>query len=453
MTRAKPGQKLGRRTAGRGWIPLRSLHMSAQSISLDAVRLMDASDPFRGFREEFLFPHMPGKGSGQAVYLTGNSLGLQHRGVRGAIEQELDDWARLGVEGHLHGRHPWYPYHEFVREPLARIVGAQPHEVVAMNGLTVNLHLLMVSFYRPTRERFKIMIEDAAFPSDSYAMQTQIDFHARAVGFDAKAGLIRLRPREGEATLRTEDIVDAIEREAESLTLVVLGGVNYLTGQFFDIGEITRNAHERNVLIGWDLAHAAGNVPLRMHDWDADFAAWCSYKYLNAGPGAVAGAFVHERHLGRPDLPRFGGWWGNDPATRFRMTPDFVPVASADAWALSNPPIFSLAPLRVSLEVFDRAGGVARLREKSEAMTGLMETMLRAIPGFEIITPSEARERGCQLSLVVRGDARAAHQRLTEAGIICDFREPNVIRAAPVPLYNSFEDVWRFAETLRAQLG
>ncbi len=457
------------------------------------ARLLDESDPLRGYRDLFHIPQVgsvassarvgvdpsltPADMNEPCVYLVGNSLGLQPKATRAAIEQELDDWSRLGVEGHLHGTHPWLPYHEEVRDHLARVVGALPHEAVAMNSLTTNLHLLMVSFYRPTRGRYKIVIEDTAFPSDSYAVQSQLDFHARALGFDARAGLIRLKPREGEHTLRTDDILDAIDREMDSISLVLLGGVNYLTGQCFDMKTITRFAQERGIVVGWDLAHAAGNIDVRLHDWNADFAAWCSYKYLNSGPGAIAGAFVHERHTrpGSPILPRFAGWWGNDPATRFKMGPNFVPVASADAWQLSNPPILALAPLRESLAIFDRATMPA-LREKSKRLTEYFASLMTHADGaptiahtastirigssrplrdhLDILTPHAFDERGCQWSIAVKsGDTRALHARLHSRGILCDFREPNVIRAAPTPLYNTFHDVWRFASALHAALN
>ncbi|QQS08699.1 MAG: kynureninase [Phycisphaerales bacterium] len=433
---------------------------------LNAAVAMDLADPMREFRGEFALPSageiartvgaaLPAsEASRAAIYLVGNSLGAQPKSARVAVEQELDDWARLGVEGHLHGKHPWYPYHEFVREGLSMIAGASAREVVAMNSLTTNLHLLMVSFYRPTRERYKIVFEDSAFPSDSYAIQSQLEFHARHAGFDTKAGSVRLKPRAGEATLRTEDILDRIDREKDSIAMVMLGGVNYLTGQRFDMETITRFAREREIVVGWDLAHAAGNVPLRLHDWGADFAAWCSYKYLNSGPGAVAGAFVHERHLADQSLVRFAGWWGNDPTTRFAMTPDFVPVQSADAWQLSNPPILALAPLRASLEIFKRAG-VDRRWAKAQKLTAFLRYLVGEIEGrpLEVTTPEDPEQRGSQLSLRLKhaggGAGRALHQELLARGVVCDFREPDVLRAAPVPLYTTYEDVWRFVDHLR----
>lgn len=411
-------------------------------------RALDEADALRTLRSEFHIPTVgavrgQGDGGPACVYLTGNSLGCQPRGAREVVERELEDWARLGVEGHLRGRDPWLPYHEPLRGPLARLVGGREHEVVAMNSLTVNLHLLMASFYRPTPRRFRIVIEDSAFPSDSYAAASQAAWH----GFDPTHAVVRLKPRQGEQTLRTEDVIDAIERVGESAALVLLGAVNYLTGQWLDMGAITAAGRRVGAAVGWDLAHAIGNVPLRMHEWDADFAVWCSYKYLNGGPGAVGGAWVHERHCGNAALPQLAGWWGNDPATRFRMSPEFVPVPRADRWALSNPPILSLAPLKASLQLFDRATMPA-LRDKSVRLTGLLERLIREwCRGVDVMTPSKADERGCQLSLRVPGGRRVL-ERLAEEGIVVDYREPDVIRAAPVPLYNTFHDAWRFASVL-----
>lgn len=423
------------------------------------AREQDAADPLRGFRGQFHIPPSP-KG-GDSIYLTGNSLGLQPKSARAMVEQELDDWARLGVEGHLRGRNPWLPYHEQFREPMARVVGGLPHEVVMMNTLTVNLHLLMVSFYRPTPERFRILIEDAVFPSDSYAVASQAAFH----GYDPREAVVRVKPREGESTIRTEDVESLLEREGRSVALVLLGGVNYLTGQWFDMARITAAAKRQGCVVGWDLAHAVGNVPLRLHDWGVDFAAWCTYKYLNSGPGAVAGAFVHERHTrgagdaqagasGRGPLPRFAGWWGHDPSTRFKMGPEFHPVDSADAWQLSNPPILSLAPVKASLEIFDRATMPA-IREKSVRLTGYLEYLLDRRLGGRItsITPRDPAQRGAQLSLAVHGAGRDLERRLHSEGVVVDFREPNVIRAAPTALYNTFGDVRRFVEILAAIVG
>ncbi len=415
---------------------------------------LDARDPLREYRALF---HIPSGPEGRpSIYMCGNSLGLQPKAARVAIEQELDDWARLGVAAHLEGKHPWLPYHEELRATGARVVGAQPHEVVMMNSLTVNLHLLMVSFYRPTAERHRIVVEGSPFPSDLFAVSSQASFH----GYDPREAVVPLRAREGEATLRTEDVEAFIEREGKSVAMVLLGAVNYLTGQWFDMKRITAAARKAGCIVGWDLAHAAGNVPARLHDWDVDFAAWCTYKYLNAGPGAVAGAFVHERHTrsgaagrgyGPGGIPLFAGWWGNDPATRFQMRPEFVPVASADAWQVSNPPILSMAPVRASLEIFDRAGMDA-VRAKSLRLTGYMEFLLRTLlPGaVEIVTPRDPEGRGAQLSLVVRGATKEVERRLHRRGVVVDFREPNIIRAAPAPLYNTFRDVLEFVRALQA---
>lgn len=402
----------------------------------------DAEDPLSRFRERFHIPQFEGR---DAVYFTGNSLGLQPKTTRKYIEQELDDWARLGVEGHLHARHPWLPYHEFVTDPLARLVGAKPVEVVAMNSLTVNLHLLMVSFYRPTNERYKIVIEKGAFPSDQYAVESQLRFHGR----EKATGLIELVPREGESCLRTEDILETIDREGDAVALILLGGVNYYTGQAFDMPAITEAGHKKGCIVGFDLAHAAGNLELHLHDWNVDFAAWCSYKYLNAGPGGIAGAFVHERHSRSFDLPRFAGWWGHEKETRFLMGPDFVPLAGAEGWQLSNPPIFQLAALRASLEIFDEATMPA-LRAKSVKLTGYLERLLHEIDTdrIEVITPSDSEQRGCQLSIRVKNADRSLFEAVTARGVFADWREPDVIRVAPVPLYNSFEDVSRFVGVL-----
>lgn len=431
------------------------------------ARERDARDPLPTLRAEFAIPRIAtGPNAGrEAVYLCGNSLGLMPLATRDAVMQELDDWARLGVEGHFHARHPWYPAHEFCREAAARLVGARSHEVVVMNGLTANLHLMMVSFYRPGEggsRRTKLVIEDSAFPSDSYAVQSQAAWH----GLDPREAIVRLRPRAGEHTLRTDDVIAEIERLGETVALVMLGGVNYLTGQVMDFARITEAGRRVGAKVGWDLAHAAGNIPLRLHDWDADFACWCSYKYLNSGAGAVAGCFIHERHVrntrwdGAPgSLPRFAGWWGNDPATRFKMGPEFVPVPTADAWSLSNPPVMALSPVRVSLEIFDRVG-IAGLRAKSERLTSYLLSLIEHTPGerggagggagvVEVITPREVAARGCQLSLAVRDRPRELFKALTDDGVMCDFREPNVIRVAPVPLYNTFHDCWRFAQILR----
>jgi kynureninase len=420
----------------------------------------DAADPLKHFRERFFIPKRAN--GDDVVYFTGNSLGLQPKTVRGYIEQELKDWETLGVEGHLHAKHPWLPYHEFLTEQMARIVGAKPVETVVMNSLTVNLHLLMVSFYRPTAERYKIVIEKGAFPSDQYAVESQLRFHkfetprrrseppANTGGSDS---LIELSPRPDESILRTEDVLEAIEREGDSIALILLGGVNYYTGQAFDMKVITEAGHRKGCIVGFDLAHAAGNIELNLHDWNVDFAAWCSYKYLNAGPGAVAGAFVHERHAKSFDLPRFAGWWGHDKETRFLMGPEFKPLSGAEGWQISNPPILQMAALRASLEIFDEAGMKA-LRDKSVKLTAYLEFLLSEIndESISVITPSDPAQHGCQLSIRVKDAEKKLFDTITERGVSADWREPDVIRVAPVPLYNSFADVYRFAEILKACL-
>jgi kynureninase len=422
-----------------------------------AVQL-DAEDSLRHFREKFYLP--VGADGSSLIYFAGNSLGLMPKSARTIVEQELDDWAKLAVDAHLEGATPWYSYHETLREPTARLVGAQRNEVVCMNSLTVNLHLMMATFYRPTKSRNKILMEEPAFPSDTYAIKSQIVHH----GFDPNEALVLARPREGEFVVRQDDIEATLEKHGEQIAVVLIAGVNFFTGQLFDIPKIAAAAQKRGCTVGIDLAHAVGNVPLALHDWNVDFAVWCSYKYLNAGPGAVAGAFVHERHATNRELPRLAGWWGNDPATRFRMhlEPDFVPVQSADAWQISNPPILSMAPLRASLAIFDEAGGMGPLRAKSVKLTGYLQFLLEsefatgrislaATTGpdrYTVITPRVTGERGCQLSILVHEHPKELFGKLEAAGVKCDFREPNVIRAAPAPLYNTFHEVWRFAKLL-----
>ncbi len=402
---------------------------------------MDARDPLTGFRERFHIPRAAD--GGECVYLCGHSLGLQPKTVREYVEQELKDWERLGVEGHFRGQHPWMPYHRLLAEKTARLVGAQPQEVVVMNSLTVNLHLMMVSFYRPTPRRQKIVIEGSAFPSDQYAVKSQIRYH----GLDPATALIELQPRAGEATLREEDIHALIDREGPSIALILLGGVNYSSGQAFDMESIARAGHAAGCVVAFDLAHAAGNLLLRLHDWDVDFAAWCSYKYLNGGPGCVGGCFVHERHANDFDLPRFAGWWGHDEATRFKMGPDFHAMSGAEGWQLSNPSILAMAALRASMDIFDEAG-MERLRTKSVSLTGYLEFLLdrNATSKFEILTPRDPQRRGAQLSLRIKSGGRAICDRLVEEGVLCDWREPDILRVAPVPLYNSYADVYRFVQ-------
>lgn len=408
---------------------------------------LDAQDDLSAFRSRFHFPRA--SNGADTVYLVGHSLGLQTVAARDYVDRELEDWRRLGVEGHFEGDNPWMPYHEACTGPLARLAGALPGEVVAMNTLTVNLHLMMVSFYRPTPARNRILIEGSAFPSDQYAVASQAAWH----GYDPAGSVIELRPRAGEETIRTCDIEDLLEREGETIALVLLGGVNYLTGQAFEMERITRAGHRQGCVVGFDLAHAMGNLELRLHDWGVDFAVWCSYKYLNGGPGCVGGCFVHERHGRRNDLPRFAGWWGHDKSTRFRMPAAFEAIPGAEGWQLSNPPILPLAALRASLQLFDEAG-MDRLRDKSRTLTGYLEYLLRTrLPGaLSVISPTDPEQRGCQLSIRTGPEGRRVHRLLSEQGIRCDWREPDVIRVAPVPLYNSFSDVLRFVEVMAEEL-
>jgi len=417
------------------------------SADQDFARQLDAEDPLRHFREKF---HLPLGADGKPfIYFAGNSLGLMPKAARKVVEQELDDWAKRAVDAHHAAGTPWYSYHETLREPSARLVGAQAREVICMNSLTVNLHLMMATFYRPTKSRFKILMEEPAFPSDTYAIKTQITHH----GLDPKDTLILARPRKGEFAIRQEDIEAALEKYGQQIAIVMIGGINFFSGQLFDVERITSLAQKRGCVVGFDLAHAIGNVPLALHDWNVDFAVWCSYKYLNAGPGAVAGAFVHERHATNQKLPRLAGWFGNDPNTRFRLhlEPEFIPVPSADGWQISNPPIFSMAPLRASLAIFDEAGGMEALRAKSIKLTGYLQFLLESNRGdkrFTVITPGEMDARGCQLSILVHEHPKELFRKLQAAGVKCDFREPNVIRVAPTPLYNTFHEVWRFTKIL-----
>jgi kynureninase len=410
----------------------------------DFATRLDERDPLAPFRRRFAVPMRDGR---PIVYFNGNSLGLMPVAARDRVADELDDWAALAVDAHLEGRTPWLTYHEVLCEPSARLVGARPEEVVMMNGLTVNLHLMMTTFFRPTTSRHKILIEDGAFPSDTYAAQTQLALH----GIDPVAGLIRVTPRPGEALLRTEDLVELIEMRGSEIALVLLPGVQYYTGQFLDIATLTSAARRQGCVAGWDLAHAVGNVPMALHDWDVDFAVWCSYKYLNGGPGGIAGCFVHERHGKDTDLPRMGGWWGNDPTTRFKMHEqrDFAPREGADGWQLSNPPILAMAPLRASLAIFDEAG-IESLRHKSVVLTGYLEWLIAQVPNkrFEVITPKAPGERGCQLSLRILDRPAETLRALEACGVVGDFRPPDVVRVAPVPLYNSFHEVWRFVQML-----
>lgn len=413
------------------------------SNTLDFARAQDQADPLAAMRARF---HMPQHDGADAIYFTGNSLGLQPKATQTYLQQELDAWAALGVEGHFKGKAPWLNYHDLLTKNMADIVGALPQETVMMNHLTVNLHLLMVSFYRPTARRFKIICEAKAFPSDQYAVQSQIKYH----GFTVNDALVEIAPREGEFAIRHEDILAAIDQHRDSLALVMLGGVNYFTGQVFDMAGIAAAGHRAGAVVGMDLAHAAGNIALQLHDWQVDFAAWCSYKYLNSGPGGVAGAFVHEQHLSNTDLPQFAGWWGHEKATRFLMDKTFVPMHTAERWQISNAPILSMAACRAALDLFAEVG-MSALVKKSRALTAYLEFVIGEINRkhgncLQIITPIE--HRGCQLSIIAHGHGRPLLDKMMAEGIVPDWREPNVIRCAPVPLYNSFEDVCRFGEIL-----
>jgi kynureninase len=414
---------------------------------------MDERDPLRDYRERFLLPKSVN--GEDCVYLCGHSLGLQPKTAALYIEGELKDWAQLGVEGHFRASNPWMPYHRLLAEHTAALVGAKPIEVVVMNSLTVNLHLMMVSFYRPTSTKHKIVVERGAFPSDQYAVKSQIRFH----GFDPATSLIELSPLPGESCLRDEQIDLLIEHSGNEIALILLGGVNYATGQAFDIPRITRAGHAQGCVVGFDLAHAVGNLRLRLHDWDPDFAVWCSYKYLNGGPGCVAGCFVHERHARSFDLSRFAGWWGHEERSRFEMGPNFQPMLGAEGWQLSNPSIMSMAVLRSSMDIFHDAG-MERLRNKSVTLTGYLEFLLNQFSlnqnksaSFSIITPQEKEHRGAQLSIRLPRNGRALCERLTQEGIIGDWREPDTFRVAPVPLYNSYRDVFQFVQRFGAAIG
>jgi kynureninase len=418
--------------------------------SLEFAKQMDLNDPLRKFRDKFYFPKHNGK---ETVYFCGNSLGLQPKTARNYIEKEIKNWEEHGVEGHFKSDDPWFNYHEVLKETSARIVGALPSEVVMMNTLTVNLHLLMVSFYRPTKEKFKIICEAGAFPSDQYALESQVKFH----GFSPEDAIIELKPRDGENLLRTEDIIKVLDEQKDQLALVLIGGVNYYTGQLYDMKTITEAGHKNGAVVGFDLAHAAGNVELSLHDWNVDFAVWCTYKYLNSGPGGIAGAFVNEKHAQNNSLPRFAGWWGNDPKTRFKMERGFSPAFGADGWQLSNCPIFPMASLRASLDIFEEAG-MHNLSKKRDLLTGYLEFIVKEINSespikLNIISPSNKEERGAQLSITIDKEGKRVFNELLGAGVIGDWREPNVIRIAPVPLYNSFEDVYNFGRILEKILS
>lgn len=409
---------------------------------------MDQKDPLGKFRDQFIFPQVNGE---EAIYFCGNSLGLQPKTVRKGLDQELQNWAQMAVDGHFHGEDAWFYAKNKSKPALAEIMGAHEHEVVAMNSLSVNLHLLMVSFYRPTSERYKIIVEAGAFPSDQYMLETQVKFH----GLNPEEAIVELKPRAGEHTLRTEDIVAEIKKQGDALALVNMAGIQYYSGQQFDMEAISKAAHEVGAYAGFDLAHAAGNALLKLHDWDVDFATWCSYKYMNSGPGNISGIYVHERFAERPDLPRFAGWWGHDEGQRFKMEKGFLPMFGADGWQLANTNILALAAHQASLDIFMEAG-IENLRNKSISLTGYLEYLIREISGesgiLEIITPENPSERGCQLSLLIHRGGKAVFDEWYQHGVVGDWRNPNVIRLAPTPLYNSYMDVFRFAKILEQSI-
>ena len=410
--------------------------------TLAFAQSLDQNDPLSKFRSEFLCPMHDGE---KAIYFCGNSLGLQPKSARAAINFELDYWEKYGVEGWFSGDKAWLSYHQALSELAAPIVGAKPSEVIVMNTLTVNLHLMMVSFYRPTKQRFKIIMEAGAFPSDQYALETQVRFH----GLDPSVSIIEIAPRDGEHLLRTEDILQVIENQGDTVALVLFGGINYYTGQFYDLQKIAATAHEIGAVVGFDLAHAAGNVPVQLHDWNADFAVWCGYKYLNSGPGGISGAFIHEKHHDNKKLPRFAGWWGHDETQRFKMEKGFIPMSGAAGWQLSTVQVIPSAMHRASLELIEKTGGIKVLRQKSVQLTAFLAFILQeSKQNFEIITPSVSEARGAQLSILTDENGKKLFDKLAANGVICDWREPNVIRLAPVPLYNSFEEVWRVGQLM-----
>ena len=407
--------------------------------TLNFAKQLDIQDELKHFRDLFYIPMMHGK---ECVYLTGNSLGLQPKSTQDYVLNELEDWATLGVEGHFHARNPWMPYHEIFPKQLSKIVGCLPNEVVVMNQLTVNLHLLMVSFYRPTKTKYKIICEAKAFPSDQYALESQVKFH----GFDYNDAVIEIAPRADEHCIRTEDVLAAINEHKDSLALVLFGGVNYYTGQVFDMKTITAAAHNVGILCGFDLAHAAGNIELHLHDWEVDFACWCSYKYLNSGPGGVSGVYIHEKHSTNTDLQRFAGWWGYEKETRFKMGRGFKAIPTAEGWQLSNAPILSMAAHKAALDIIEEAG-MERLLAKGKMLSNYLLFVIDSVnnnQNIEIITPKTETEKGCQVSMLMKQNGKQIFDELTKQGVIADWREPNVIRIAPVPLYNRFEDVWKF---------
>lgn len=407
---------------------------------------LDQQDALRAYRDEFIFPQHNGK---NVIYFTGNSLGLQPKRTKNYVDEVMNDWANLAVEGHFYANKPWWDYHERFAAPLSQIVGAKPSEVTVMNTLTVNLHLLMVSFYRPTKTRYKIICEEKAFPSDQYMFQSQVHFH----GYKTEDAIVEIKRRDGEHNIRLEDILTKIEEVGDELALVLIGGVNYYTGQVFDIKTITEAGHKVGAKVGWDLAHAAGNIKLELHDWNVDFACWCSYKYMNSGPGNASGCFIHEKHHNDPELPRFAGWWGHNKERRFKMEPAFDPVQGADGWQVSNLPILSLAPYLASVEMFAEVGMEALIAKRNQ-ITAYLEFILHEIDQevdstFEIITPQDQSQRASQLSVFLHGEGRTLFDYLMGNGVITDWREPNVIRLAPVPLYCSYEDMYDFGQILK----
>lgn len=421
--------------------------MTNYKLGLDFAKQLDNEDPLADYRQQF---HIPKDKNGKdLIYFCGNSLGLQPKITKTYIDQELQDWANLGVEGHTEGKNPWLHYHEFLTDTMANIVGAKPLEVVVMNSLTANLHFMMVSFYQPTPKRYKILIEADAFPSDKYAVESQLRHH----GYDDKEGLILWKARKGEELANYDDLEAILNQHGDEIALVMIGGVNYYTGQFFDLKRITDLGHKHGCVVGFDCAHGAGNVQLNLHDSGADFAVWCTYKYLNSGPGSLSGTFVHERHANNKDLNRFTGWWSHNKKTRFRMRDDFDQLPGAEGWQLSNPPILSMAAIRASLDVIQEAG-FDKLCEKSKVLTGYFEFLINQLNNkdIKIITPSNPNERGCQLSIQVKNADKSLYDKLTDAGVITDWREPDVIRCAPIPLYNSFQDVYNMVERLKQLL-
>ncbi|MGG9960588.1 kynureninase [Ferruginibacter sp. SUN106] len=414
------------------------------------AKQLDENDPLKHFRDQFYIPIINGK---ECIYFTGNSLGLQPKTTQDYVLNELEDWANFGVEGHFHARKPWMPYHEIFPTQLSKIIGALPEEIVVMNQLTVNLHLLMVSFYRPTKQRYKIICETKAFPSDQYAMESQVKYH----GFNYEEAVIEVSARAGEYAIRTEDILATIQEHGDSTALVLFGGVNYYTGQFFDIQKITEAAHAVGAIAGFDLAHAAGNVELQLHNWNADFACWCSYKYLNSGPGGVSGIYINQKHIADTSIPRFAGWWGHTKDTRFKMEKGFEPIPTAEGWQLSNAPILSMAAHKASLDIFDDAG-MDNLIEKGKLLSDYLLFIIDEINNdlkeklIQVITPRDAKEKGCQVSMLMLEKGAAVFEALKQHGVLADWREPNVIRVAPVPLYNTFNDVFTFGQIVKAIL-